>query len=388
MDEHVLENINKAAVKFLTPLTEEEMYQTIVNEAQKLIGADYGSILLEQEGKLVRVYANAPFFNKVKIRNKGFTYTTFKSQNPFIIDVEKEKNFHPPIKKQGIKSIVHIPLSYKDKSIGVLTVHAMTKKDFSNREMEFFKLFGSLASLAIRKLQLYDETKSALEIRDMFISLVSHELRTPLTSINGYIQLLHGKMAKQDTIEAKWMKELYLESKRLTDLVMELLEINRIKQGQLQFNLMECYFSDIVKRAIKKMAISFPDRKVELINKTKTGKDMIIGDGNKLLQVILSLLANAAKFSPADSTIIVTLNSKKKLVTLQVTDKGVGIARKDIKRIFDGFYKGIHEHKEGMGVGLLLAKQIINYHRGEIALQTKEKKGTTVEIILPVASLW
>src|SRR5690606_7915517 len=118
------------------------------------------------------------------------------------------------------------------------------------KETDILKLFGSFASLAIKKNELYEETKNALEVRDMFISLASHELRTPLTSINGYIQLLHSRKDKLGHSESKWINELYEESKRLTNLVRELLEVNRIKQGQLQFILRETKFSDIVTSAI------------------------------------------------------------------------------------------------------------------------------------------
>jgi two-component system, OmpR family, sensor histidine kinase ResE len=381
--EQILEKINKSALKFLVPLSENEMYQTIVEEARKLFGGEYGSIFLENDGKLVRVYANASFFHDVRIRSKGYTYTTYKTKIPYVIDVEKQKNFHAPIKNQGVKSIIHIPLSYKNESIGVLTIHSRKKQVLDKNALHLLKLYGSMASLAIRKMQLYSQTKTALELRDSFISLASHELRTPLTALNGYVQLLYSRMGKSQSTESKWIKELYTESTRLTKLIKELLEINRIKQGQLQFVLRECYFSEIITHAIKKFESEISEHVIKFTNSLNPDEDRIIGDADKLDQVVIHILNNAAKFSPNGSVVAVSLTSTKKDIILQIQDQGKGIDRENITKVFDGFYKGIDNHKEGMGLGLLLAKHIIQSHKGEIIVDSAKKQGTIVEVKLP-----
>lgn len=150
----ILEQINKSATRFLVPLTTDETFKIIVGEAKKIIGGEYGAIFLEEKGELKRVYADVDFLKTFKQRKRGFTYTTFTTVQPQVVDVEAEKNFHPTIIENGIKSIVHIPLAYKDKAIGVLTIHSLTAKKLTKHDLHIFSLFGSLASMAIRKIQL------------------------------------------------------------------------------------------------------------------------------------------------------------------------------------------------------------------------------------------
>jgi len=382
----ILEKIHAAAMRFLISLSLEETYKIIVDEAISLVDAEYGSIILAENNEWKRVYASSQLANKITSRRKGNTYKAFNSNKVIIADITETGKFHPELKKQGVKSTIYIPLSYQDKPLGVLSINAKKKIEQSASELKALKLYGSMATIVIRKAQLYKETKDALETRDFFISLASHELRTPLTSINGYIQLLYSRMAQKDTVESKWVKELYDESKRMTNLIQELLEINRIKQGTLQFVLREVDLHDLSKKAIEKCQALHPKRKITLTSKV-TAKAMVIGDGEKLLQVIISILQNAIKFSPESSAVVVKLAKKQGDYFLQIIDKGSGIERKDIMKVFEGFYKGDKEATEGMGVGLMLAKHIIKYHHGTIEILSESKKGTVVQICLPVAEL-
>jgi len=382
---NILEKIQTAGLKFLVPLTLEETYQTIVQEAIKLIDAEYGSILLEENNEWKRVYSSSKLADKTESRKKGNTYKAFTQNKVIIADIKETAKFHPELKKQGVKSSIYIPLIYKDKAIGVLSVNAKKKIEQTDSELKTLKLFGSMATLVIRKAQLYKETQDALETRDFFISLASHELRTPLTSINGYIQLLHSRMAKKNTVESKWVTELYSESKRLTNLIQELLEINRIKQGTLQFVLRECELLKIIKEAIEKSSNIYPNRKIEFHPASSYKSAPIVADFEKLLQVIMSIIANSTKFSPEESIIKVSLSKKLGNYHLQVIDKGQGMDRRDIMKVFEGFYKAESHVKEGIGVGLMLAKHIIKYHRGTIEIFSEKKKGTIVQITLPIA---
>jgi K+-sensing histidine kinase KdpD len=384
--ENILEKINKACLKFLVPLSLEDTYATIIEEALRLVACDDGMIVRNYDGQLKTVYGSTPVTASYKVRTQGNSYKAITEHKAIVMQRDEIKKMNPK-KDNPIRSVIFLPLSYKNSSEGVIILRSKKEKHFSEKEISILQLFGSFASLAIKKNELYDETKQALEVRDMFISLASHELRTPLTSINGYIQLLHSRMEKQDTSEAKWVRELYSESKRMTNLVHELLEVNRLKQGQLQFVLRESHFSEIVTRAIERCLVNYPERKIILQNKLNELNDLVIGDYDKLLQVVGALIENAVKFSPANTQVTLTLTQQSQYIYLKVSDKGTGIAREDMTKIFDGFYKGSENHHEGMGVGLLLAKHIINYHKGSLNVHSEVKKGTTVEVKLPQQKL-
>ncbi|CAN5195781.1 hypothetical protein BH11PAT1_BH11PAT1_2350 [soil metagenome] len=381
--DNILEKINQASLKFLEPLSAESLFKNIVEEAIKLVDAEYGSILLEEKNEFKRIYASSPLAYKTVSRKNGNTYKSFTERKVIISNIGKIAKFHPELEENGIKSSIFIPLSYQGKAIGVLVVNSKHEIQQTAREFKVLTLFGSLATLAIKKTQLYDETKKALETRDLFISLASHELRTPLTSINGYIQLLHKKLSKQENSEGKWIRELSDECQRLTNLVKELLEINRIKQGQLQFNLRESNMHDIIDKAIGRLKFSYLNRDITFINNTTGKEDEIIGDSDKLLQMMSAFLSNAAKFSNNDTSITIELTTQKKYVVVTIADNGEGIDAQDLARIFEEFYKAPHNLKEGMGIGLMLAKHIINYHRGEVKVKSKRGKGTIIELKLP-----
>lgn len=378
----LLEKINKSALKFLSPLTPEKTYEVIVVEALKLLDGKYGSVILEIDGDLKRVYGSMPFTYSIKNRKKANTYKAFNENKVIIADITKA---HPEIVKFDIKWTIFIPLSYQNKPIGVITINT-DKEDVTllQKEMDVLKLYGALASMAIKKTQLYSEAQKTLEVRDFFIALAAQELRTPLTTINGYVQLLQNKLNKDtQSQESKWVSKLSIESAKLTKIVQQLLEVNKVKAGTVQYALQDCDMRDIMKKAIHSIQILYPSRifnyEMKLDKTTRT-----IGDCNKLKSVIESIIDNAVKYSPAESPITITSRFDKKNFIITVEDVGKGISKKDLPYIFEGFYKPDYNQEHGLIIGLFMAKSIIDYHKGKIQIKSAQGKGTSVEILLPV----
>lgn len=378
----VIEKIYKASLKFLEVLTPKETLATIVSEGAKLIDGEHGSIFLLHDKELVRVYSSSSLAYGVEIRKNGHTYTCFNTCKPIIHSNRNLKRARSRLEDSGIRSTIFIPLTNKGRSIGVLTVNSKMNKEFSQYELNTLQLFGAMASLAIRKTQLYDEIKKALDMRDMFISMASHELRTPITTINGYVQLLQIKMRDHQGVSKIWLDELAKELDRLTLLIKELLEINRIKSGNLHYVFKESNISEIVDRAVKTVEFGYPGKKIVLEN--KLGRDdVVIGDYDKLLQVINNILENAAKYSYRDNKIKMILSKKNNQLRIVIKDKGIGIPEKELPDIFKGYIQGKNHTREGLGMGLFLTKSIIDKHLGSIKIKSAENRGTTVEIVLP-----
>lgn len=385
--ENQLQLVNQASLRFLEPVNPEELYKIIIDEGKKLVGAQFGTIFLQHKGKLTRVYASDTFLYKIKPRPKGYTHSVFKSNKILVNTYESYVKVHPTIAEHGIKQAFLIPLSYQSKSIGVLVLHRITERNYTEQDINIMQLFGSLASLAIKKTQLYDETKKALELRDLFISTASHELRTPLTSISGYIQLLHRKLGNSKSLEGKWIQELHTESKRLIHLVTELLVVNRMKAGLLQYSWDSCNLREIIQKAENNFRFSFSERAVEIHDSIKDQTGLIIGDEDKLLQALNNLLENAVKFSQKQSTISLTLKSQFNNYLIEITDEGLGIPKADISKISNGFAKAGNNFGNGIGLGLFLVSNIIETHHGKIKIKSKVNKGTTVQVFLPKARL-
>lgn len=378
----VIENISQSGLKFLKASNPEELYKIIVHEGIKLIKADYGSMLLEVNGALKRVYSSSPILYKIQPRKKGFMYRVFKNREPVILDFKQVAKIHPEIKLLRVGSDMIIPLSSHNITIGVLALISKHKDFFTKKDANTLRLFGQMATLAIKNIQLYDETKRALEARDLFISMAAHELRTPLTTINGYTQLLNTKLSDSNTSQSRWTKELLTETTRLTSLINELLEANRIKTGELNYVFGTNSIREIIKRVTSNIHFAYPNHKI-VFNDYLNHTDTVVCDLDKLIQVLSNLLGNAAKFSSEEKIINLTLAYKTSYFVIIIKDGGIGIPKKDLKNIFEKFYRGTNHSKEGIGFGLFLARNIIEQHRGIITINSKVGIGTTVEVKLP-----
>lgn len=382
----VLEKIYKSSLKLLVPATPEETYKTVVHEAIKLVGADSGTINLLLGGEFTAVYSSIPGY-ELKPRKRGYTYKVFKSGKPVIADIAEISKAHPFMKGHNLKSAIFIPLSYQNRGIGVLVVNTRHIAYFDEEKLKILTYFGSMVSLAIRKAQLYDEIKKALEVRDLFISMAGHELRTPLTAISGYSQLLYSKLRGSNAPEERWAEQLKYECQRLANLTNELLTINSIRTGQLHYQWKECSIKQILDRAINNVKFIYPDRRFILKDKVDGKGDSIIGDFDKLLQAITNMAENAAKFSPPQSVVNLELESTNQSFVIKILDPGIGINRKDIINVFQKYYRGVNHTTEGMGLGLFLAKEIVERHHGLIKLTSNSRKGTIAKITLPKAKI-
>lgn len=382
--DNILEKIYKSVLKFLEPLTPEKTYEIVVEEAVKLVNGSSGSIILQKANLLERVYSSKPEVHKFQPRKKGFAYTAFTKHQAFVVAQKALNKIHPEASYEEVESALFVPLSYRKKSIGVLVVRAFMNTQFTEKELEVLKIYGSFASLVIRKAQLYDETQKALQARDQFISLAAHELRTPLTAVSGYTQLLHSRFRKTDTTEARWVDQLFKESIRLANLINQFIEINRLNAGKMQYIWAECNIGEILRKSIEEFSRTYPERAVKFKNGLRSFKNsVVIGDVEKLKLVFFNLLDNAAKFSRDDSAIVLQFKSRKPFTIIQIIDQGEGIDKKELERVFQSFYKGELAHKQGLGMGLYLVKEIIDHHKGDIKISSKKGKGTKVEVFLP-----
>nr|MBP6882448.1 ATP-binding protein [Candidatus Levybacteria bacterium] len=135
--------------------------------------------------------------------------------------------------------------------------------------------------------------------------------------------------------------------------------------------------------SVKRYKFVNPNREVIMTRSPQATKAKVIGDSSKLIQMFTALLSNADKFSPSDKPIRVEIDKDKKLLSLRITDQGEGIERSEQHKIFEGFYKGSQTEAEGLGVGLLLTKHIVQYHHGEISIKSEKNRGTMVRVDLP-----
>jgi signal transduction histidine kinase len=340
----------------LAPLTYDETTELIAKEAADLMKADWVGLYLADKNELKQITTFPKGSNLFVPRKNGLTYRAYKEKKTFMVDEKQIEVNHPELKGKGLKLTVCIPLSYHKKSIGALTFISSKLSKLSDDELDSLKIFGSYASLAIRKAENLQQMNEALQLRDNFISIAAHELRTPLTTINGYIQLLHNRVKNvSDEQMTKWFNQLLWESRRFTLLVNELLEINRIKAGKFIYDFKECSLREIAQRAVDNFQLINPTKTIVFNDKVGKNSDTIIADYDKLLQVISNLLENAIKYSPPNEKILVNLKYDPSYLILEVADKGRGIPKEELPKIFQGILQSKKCQRRWYGFRIILS---------------------------------
>jgi two-component system, OmpR family, sensor histidine kinase VicK len=235
-------------------------------------------------------------------------------------------------------------------------------------------------------LQDVTEQQKIENMRKEFVANVSHELRTPLTSIKSYTEtLLDGAMEDRETTE-RFLGVVNSEADRMTRLVKDLLQLTRLDNQQMQWKLQSVSPVGLVKKSIEKLEL-------EARNKDQQLKSYIIGDipdikadADRIEQVILNIISNSIKYTPAGGKITVYTSKLYDDVCFKVIDTGIGIPEKDIPRIFERFYrvdKARSREMGGTGLGLAIAREIVEAHNGAISISSEWGKGTEVVIKLP-----
>lgn len=231
------------------------------------------------------------------------------------------------------------------------------------------------------KAQLYDEIKGLNDKKDEFIGLASHELKTPLTSIQAYLQILNNDMPEERRKD--FLRRTGQQVKKLNQLVSDLLDISKIEAGKLQFNPEPFDICTVVRDAIELITYTNPAHTVRL--QTDLKELILLGDSNRIEQVILNLLTNAIRYAPSSKDIDVYLSEENGLVKVGVRDRGIGIPENKLTAIFSRFYRiGENKSPSGLGLGLYLARQIIERHHGRIWAESKPGEGSVFYFTLPI----
>lgn len=222
-----------------------------------------------------------------------------------------------------------------------------------------------------------------------FIANVSHELKTPLTAIQGFTQaILDGTVASAEDIHNA-VSVIADESERMHRLVMELLALARLDGEMDEFNKERIAVNPLVTASVKKFGPLAEKSGVTIQLASKTQNDHIIGDADRIMQVLNNLLDNAVKFTPAGGTIQLHTGCSDGMLIIKVKDSGLGIPQEEQEKIFERFYQVEKSRpggsNRGVGLGLAISKKIVESHNGEISLTSSPGKGSEFVVKLPLS---
>lgn len=232
-----------------------------------------------------------------------------------------------------------------------------------------------------------DVTQTALleKQKDEFMSLASHELKTPITSMKVFTQtLLRTFENKHDPQPMYYLSKIEGQLNKLTLLVKEMLEVSRLQTGRLQLHQEHFPIHMLIQEICEQMQFTTNDHRIQCSGDTQAE---IYADKERIGQVLVNLIGNAIKFSPANTTIFVSWEIKNNTFIIDVKDEGIGISQERQVHIFDRFAKNDDATEStfpGMGVGLYIASEIVKRHNGTIKVTSEKEKGSLFTIALPI----
>jgi len=239
-------------------------------------------------------------------------------------------------------------------------------------------------------MELQEANKRLKELdrlKDEFVSTVSHELRTPLTSVRAFSEILHDNADMGQEERQKYLDIMVKETERLTRLINEVLDLAKIESGRADWHMENIDLTEALKEAVAATSQLFYEKSVAIVEMIPTFPIRVFADRDRIIQVVINLMSNAAKFSPqGEGRVIVRLYFKEREIRVEVADNGPGIHPDEQQKIFEKF-KQITDLRngkpKGTGLGLAICRRIIDYHNGKIWVESTPGEGSKFIFSLP-----
>jgi signal transduction histidine kinase len=388
----------------------ETVLDTIVSRANQLAGTDGGAVWEYDEEReafhlrvahrldeeLVQAYRADPTrLNQGVVGRAGAERVPV--QIPDVLEAGAyEERFRALAGRAGIRALLAVPLVREPSLVGALVVWRREPGRFSEETERLLRTFAAQSVLAIQNARLFrelDEKSRQLEAashhKSAFLANMSHELRTPLNAIIGFSEVLAERMfGEVNEKQAEYLQDILSSGRHLLSLINDILDLSKVEAGRLELELGRFHLPAALDNALSLVRERATRHGITL---TQSGAVVVVGDivadERKVKQILLNLLSNAVKFTPEGGRVDLTATVADDVITIAVSDTGIGIAPEDQATIFEEFRQVGRDDarkQEGTGLGLTLAKKFVELHGGRIRVQSAVGQGSTFTFTLPV----
>ncbi|MEJ6487007.1 AAA family ATPase [Nostoc punctiforme UO1] len=292
-----------------------------------------------------------------------------------------------------IDAWISIPLMVEGSAVGGITLGFIQLQELGGEDQAFMLAVAQQCAQAIARAHLYEAeltarnaAESANRIKDEFLAVLSHELRTPLNPILGWTKLMRSRKLDQATSD-RALETIERNAKLQTQLIEDLLDVSRILQGKLNVNFGPINLVSVIEAAIETVRLSAQAKSIEIQTIFEFGVGSVLGDANRLQQVIWNILSNAIKFTPSEGQVKIKLEQVGSQVQICVTDTGKGIASEFLPYVFDYFRQAdgaTTRQFGGLGLGLAIVRHLVELHGGTVQAESLgEEQGATFTVRLP-----
>ena len=284
------------------------------------------------------------------------------------------------------RSLMIVPLNARGRTVGAIAFASTSAsgRRFDQADLNIATELARRAALLVDNARLYAEAKAAIRARDDLMAVVSHDLREPLQTISAAAGLLrlepeHGEAAKS-------IQSITLASTQMRLLVQDLLVMSRIDAGQFAISADLVDLAALVREAHTLFQPQAEARNVRLNCRLASDLPPVAADRHRVLQALSNLIGNALKFMAADGEVTLAVAREGDAIRISVADTGVGIDEEDLERVFDRFWRVDRREGGGVGLGLSVAKGIVEAHGGRIGVTSQRGVGSTFYFTLPVVA--
>ncbi|HWP56447.1 MAG TPA: GAF domain-containing sensor histidine kinase [Candidatus Acidoferrales bacterium] len=298
--------------------------------------------------------------------------------------------------RHGLVSYVGVPLIGKGETLGVLSVYTKYERAFTDDEIRFLAMLASQAAMALENSRLYERTKRqaveldrANKLQADFTAMIAHDLRSPLTSVIGAAEMIEsGLIGPVNADQQKWLRKIQATGRKLVELVSDFLDVAKIESGRIDLVKERVDLDELIRNAVESYLPLAREKQIALDAAVDSGLPAIHADPRRLDQVLANLISNAIKFTPEGGAVEVGARPFNDGVRVHVKDSGVGIRQDELGTLFEKYRQttsGKTSKKKGTGLGLVIAKMIVEAHAGRIWVESEEGKGSTFLFFLPVS---
>lgn len=398
-----LSRILEISQQLTSTLELDPLLQKIIDAAAELTETEAASIMLYDENSRELRFAAAKSLSAEQLAplrvpiESSIAGSIFKSGRPMLIAEAAKDPRHYDRIDQAIdfdtRMILGVPLSLKDRNIGVLEViNKLDDVPFSEADTQVLCTLAAQAAIAIQNAQFVSELQSAYakldqldKLKSNFIAVASHELRTPLGLILGYASMLKDETGGA---AAEQLNVVVQSALHLRGLIEDMVNVTHLKSGRVELNLEAWCVQDLIRAACAECHSLAVAKNQRVSLSLPAARIQVKADWTKITIVMNNLLTNAIKFTPDGGHIRVTAESHNGEAWISVVNTGSGIPAADLERIFERFYQAedhLTRSQGGMGLGLPIAKAIVELHGGRIWAESVPGKGSRFTFSLPAA---
>jgi signal transduction histidine kinase len=379
----------------------ESFLQTIINEATELTNSELSSILEYDETAEELRFLAMHWFQRDLLRPVGVPLQgsaagwVYRRGQPLMIQDTKADQRHfkvvDRVTKHETHSLIAVPLMVRGEVVGVL--EALNKKDnahYTEEDLTILETLGALAAQAIQNVNLQRKIRAtSIELAELerlktdFIAIASHELRTPLGLILGHATFLRELAGAQ---YGEQLDMIIRNAAKLKTIVENLSDVDNIQTGAARVRNQQVSLTKIIEEVILTFQEEAKSRNITLKSEGAQSPFHLDADGVKLSIALSNLVKNALQFTESGGRVTIKAQEESGHLKVTVMDDGIGIPARDLPRVFERFFQvetHLTRHYGGMGLGLAVAKAMIELHGGRIWAESEEGKGSCFTFLLP-----